>query len=607
MRRPTAFSTVFASMRAAFAGAIVLAAAVSCDTYTTSTMQTPDGAIRVRVHPVGTRLTAAQKDSMAAAAAAADSVSFSSMVPVGPVSNIVGTPTSVSADVATCGSGAGAFVKYEKSKPDFLPEPTPNIVPYPVEDDMWIPDSDVPLGFTFNFYGQNYDKVNVSPNGFLLFGTIPAGDAGFPMTRTIGTPSVPNNMIALAWTDWQPNMVPDPIRWETRGTAPNRKFIIQWYNVPEYSSNTTAVGAVWSGAGRLTGQIVLSEGSNDITIYTNDVATNQAATPLERHVITQGIENADGTVANYDSIWNPLLNGYQRRVMIFLKLHNDAVRFSQVLAGDKQSPTITAPATDSADNDPGANFATVVVPPPTVTDNCGDANVTLVGIRSDDPSKPISAVYPVGITTITWTATDKAGNSSTVTQIIHVYDVEPPVWDIINTASVWTVNATSPLGAVVNFDNVPVHDNVGVTSRSCVPPSGNVFPIGDTTVVCTAWDAAGNSAADTIKVVIVNAHDQIGNLIDWVESRGFPDGTVEPLVNQLQAAFDMTAAGTSACKKMYDFMSMVQKKNSNISSGDAAYMLSEASRILSVLNCAPARNAEVLSQTIRGTVVRPTK
>jgi hypothetical protein len=163
------------------------------------------------------------------------------------------------------------------------------------------------------------------------------------------------------------------------------------------------------------------------------------------------------------------------------------------------------------------------------------------------------------------------------------------------------------LGAVVNFDNVPVHDNVGVTSRSCEPPSGSVFAIGDATVVCTAWDAAGNNASISLRVVVVNAHDQIGNLIEWVESRNFPDGTVEPLVNQLQTAFDMTAADSSACKKMYDFMSMVQKKNSNISSGDAAYMLSEASRILSVLNCAPARNAEVLSQTIRGTAIRPTK
>ncbi len=602
MRRPTAFSTVFASMRAAIAGAIVLAAAVSCGTYTTSTMQTPDAAIRVRVNPIRVVYTAAQKDSIAAAAAVADSATFS-MVPLGPVANVVGSPTSAAASVAACGA-AGAFNGYTKSQVAFTPEPMPNVVPYPVPDDGWIPSSQVPIGFSFNFQGQMYDKVNVSSNGILLFRDIPAGNSdGYPSAGPMPSRSNPNNIIPLAWTDWQHDMVPDLIGWETRGTAPNRKFIIQYNNIPEYSSNT-APGAVWPGAGRLTGQIVLSEGSNDITIYTNDVATNQAAPPLERHVITQGIKNADGTVANYDSVWNSLLNGYQARVRIFLRLHNDAVRFSQIPSVDNVKPTFTTlPVNDSVGNDPGANFATVAVTPPTATDNC--SNVTLTGTRSD--GKPLDAPYPVGVTTITWTATDATGNVATTTQTVHVYDVEPPVWDLVNTASIWTVNATSPLGAVVNFDNVPVHDNVGVTSRSCQPASGSSFPIGTTQITCTASDAAGNSASITLSVVVINAHDQIGNLIEWVESRNFPDGTVQPLVNQLQAAFDMTAAGTSACKKMYDFMSMVQKKNSNISSGDAAYMLSEASRILSVLNCAPARNSEVLSQTIRGTVVRPTK
>jgi hypothetical protein len=171
---------------------------------------------------------------------------------------------------------------------------------------------------------------------------------------------------------------------------------------------------------------------------------------------------------------------------------------------------------------------------------------------------------------------------------------------MVKTASVWTRNATSPSGAVVNFDNVPVDDNVGVTARSCDPASGSSFPMDTTTVKCTAWDAAGNNSSITFLVVVVNAHVQIGNLIDWVESRNFPDGTVEPLVNQLRSAFDTSADGSAACKKMYDFMSMVQKKNSNISTGDAAYMLTEAGRILSVMGCAPARNSDVIIARLRG-------
>ena len=599
MRRPTAYSTVFASMRAAFAGAIVLAAAVSCDTYTTSTMLTPDGTIRVRVHPTNyIAYTAAQKDSIAAASIAGSS---SSMVPLEPISNVVGAPTSAAASVAACGS-AGTFNGYSKSKPEFVWEDFLNVVPYPVPDDAFIPDSDVPLGFSFDFQGQTYDKVNVSSNGLLLFGTIPStapAQGGYAGAGPIPNKSAPNNIIAVAWADWQDDMVPDPIRWETRGTAPNRRFILQYNNIPEYNQNNS-VGAISPAAGRLTAQVVLAEGSNDITIYTKQMSTNRVVA-VDRHTVTQGIEDATGSVANFDTFWSTDVMMDQPRVQKFFTLTNDAVRFSLVPSTDVEKPafTLPLPANDSVDNDPHANFATVVVTPPAATDNCGDANVTVVGTRSDDPDKPIDAVYPVGITTITWTATDAAGNSSTVTQIIHVYDVEAPVWGDLP-ASAWTVNATSPSGGVVNFDNVPVTDNVGVTLRSCDPASGTVFPVGTTPITCTASDAAGNTASKVFSVVVISAHDQISNLIEWVRSRNFPDGTVQPLVNQLLPAFDQTTDGTAACKKMYDFMSMTQKKDANIATGDVAYMLSEASRILASMGCAPAAISTVNTGKVRG-------
>src|SRR5689334_21837659 len=156
MRRPTAFSTILGTFKVAFAGAVILAAAVSCDTYTTSVMQNPpdDGTIRVQVHPVQVLVTAAQKDSIIAASAA-EAGSFSSMVPIEPVSNVV-APTSAATSLAACGSGAGTFVGYSKSQVAFTPEAIPNVVPYPIPDDDWIPDSDIPLGFSFTFQGQTY-------------------------------------------------------------------------------------------------------------------------------------------------------------------------------------------------------------------------------------------------------------------------------------------------------------------------------------------------------------------------------------------------------------------------------------------------------------------
>jgi hypothetical protein len=46
-------------------------------------------------------------------------------------------------------------------------------------------------------------------------------------------------------------------------------------------------------------------------------------------------------------------------------------------------------------------------------------------------------------------------------------------------------------------------DNCGAATTSCVPASGSTFPVGATTVTCTATDAAGNSATCTFTVTVL--------------------------------------------------------------------------------------------------------
>lgn len=73
---------------------------------------------------------------------------------------------------------------------------------------------------------------------------------------------------------------------------------------------------------------------------------------------------------------------------------------------------------------------------PSATDNCsGSSDITYSGVRDD--SQPLSAPYPQGVTTITWTATDCAGNSSSCDQTV-------------------TVNAVNVLHATVELANVNV-------------------------------------------------------------------------------------------------------------------------------------------------------
>jgi alpha-L-fucosidase 2 len=64
------------------------------------------------------------------------------------------------------------------------------------------------------------------------------------------------------------------------------------------------------------------------------------------------------------------------------------------------------------------------------------------------------------------------------------------------------VSATSPSGAVVNFAASATDAVSGSTAVTAVPASGSVFPIGTTSVQCSAIDAAANIAQGSFTVTV---------------------------------------------------------------------------------------------------------
>ncbi len=90
---------------------------------------------------------------------------------------------------------------------------------------------------------------------------------------SVGTP---NNLIAFAWADINP-AAGGTIRYETVGTAPDRKLIMEFENVPYYGTSNL-----------VTSQIHLFEESNRIEIHSTAIPNNGS--------MTQGVENANGTV-----------------------------------------------------------------------------------------------------------------------------------------------------------------------------------------------------------------------------------------------------------------------------------------------------------------------
>jgi hypothetical protein len=106
--------------------------------------------------------------------------------------------------------------------------------------------------------------------------------------------------------------------------------------------------------------------------------------------------------------------------------------------------------------------------------------------------------FPKGTTTVTWTATDAAGNTATATQLVTVNDTERPVLTVPANIA---VNAPATLcGAVVSF-SATATDNCSATVVAS-PASGSTFAFGTTTVTVTATDASNNVSTSSFTVTV---------------------------------------------------------------------------------------------------------
>ncbi len=109
----------------------------------------------------------------------------------------------------------------------------------------------IPIGFTFNYNGTAYTTVGISTNGYIKFGATPT-------TTYTNVLSAQTNMFAGFNTDFLGNGTTSNLSYITTGSAPNRKFIIQWTSWGLY--NGTADGS------DISYQMVLNETSNQIQL-----------------------------------------------------------------------------------------------------------------------------------------------------------------------------------------------------------------------------------------------------------------------------------------------------------------------------------------------------
>jgi len=172
---------------------------------------------------------------------------------------------------------------------------------------------------------------------------------------------------------------------------------------------------------------------------------------------------------------------------------NSASAAQLVTVEDTTPPSITVPA-DAIVEATALNTPLSDVPlgTATATDICDPSVV----ITNDAP-----ATFPLGDTTVTWTATDASGNSATATQTITLQDTTPPVLTV--PADV-TVECNSPNGAIDVELGVATAVDLVDSNPSITNDAPSFFPLGTTIVTYTATDFSGNSASATQEVTVVD-------------------------------------------------------------------------------------------------------
>lgn len=180
------------------------------------------------------------------------------------------------------------------------------VLPVPVDDEY---SGIIPIGFTFCFYGTPHTDLLISTNNYLCFDlTQSQSYSPWPINAGIPDPNytinqTPVDAIMGPWVDIDPS-VGGVIRYFTVGTAPFRKFVVNFENVPYFSCNNLFI----------TNQFVLYETTNIIETY---IMSSQICSNWNGGAAIHGLHDATGTNAavvpgrNFPTQWQTTNDAWQ--------------------------------------------------------------------------------------------------------------------------------------------------------------------------------------------------------------------------------------------------------------------------------------------------------
>lgn len=164
----------------------------------------------------------------------------------------------------------------------------------------------VPIGFTFNFYGNNYTQCVIGSNGLLSFDLTKAnGSCAWALG---GAGTVPNpgfndyrNATMGCYQDMNPSLG-GTIQYQTIGTAPNRVFAVLYKEIPMFSCGSCTYMS-----------ILLFEGTNNVEYH---IGNKPPCTSWNGGLAVQATENnlIAGAIGHFtpgrnNSVWSANQDG----------------------------------------------------------------------------------------------------------------------------------------------------------------------------------------------------------------------------------------------------------------------------------------------------------
>ncbi|MBI1850065.1 MAG: HYR domain-containing protein [Planctomycetes bacterium] len=199
---------------------------------------------------------------------------------------------------------------------------------------------------------------------------------------------------------------------------------------------------------------------------------------------------------------------------------------------DSTAPNIICPPNPAPVECTGSGAAVVNYALPTATD-IADPMPNVIC------APPPGSSFPVGVTPVSCSATDANFNVSFCGFQVLVQDTTPPV---ISCPADITFTCTPSSGSVVNFSASAVDTCDPAPMVQCFPPSGSMFPVGNSIVDCHSVDVIGNVSMCQFNVLV----SETARIIGSPTSQSVGEGdSVTFHVDAVGTTFDWRKGGVS--------------------------------------------------------------